>query len=133
MNWNGKHGAEKTEQEKRGTYVNTQKTKISFAAAWLVAYLAGLKISGISSGIIGIQNLGQAIFRACFVIVMILYLKKRETLEFCGIRSLKNLDGRCFLHTASDLFCLCDRICIWSVLRSLSAKDKKKVTAINGK
>lgn len=82
------------EQEKRGIYVNTQKTKISFAAAWLVAYLAGLKISGILSGIIGIQNLGQAIFRACFVIVMILYLKKRETLEFYGIRSLKNLDGR---------------------------------------
>ena len=82
------------EQEKRGIYVNTQKTKISFAAAWLAAYLAGLKISGILSGIIGIQNLGQAIFRACFVIVMILYLKKRETLEFYGIRSLKNLDGR---------------------------------------
>lgn len=82
------------EQEKRGIYVNTQKTKISFAAAWLVAYLAGLKISGILSGIIGIQNLGQAIFRACFVIVMILYLKKRETLEFYGVRSLKNLDGR---------------------------------------
>ena len=78
--------------------MNEHKTKICFAIVWLVMYLIGLPISNKLSDMIGIPNLCTAIYRFLFVLIMLLYLHRKNLFSFYGISSLKQLDSRGLLY-----------------------------------
>ena len=74
------------------------KAKIGSAILWFIVYLLGMPISRQLFGFVGITDRDNTIYRIVFVLILFLYMHKKEALSYYGIRSLKELDSKALLY-----------------------------------